>query len=86
MSSADFEYLINLMGHRINKKDTNYRQAIPVKERLAITLRFLATGDSYHSLMYVFKVSKQSISVIVPEVCEVLIDVLKNYLKVNRLK
>jgi hypothetical protein len=36
--------------------------------------------------MYVFKISKQSISVIVPEVCEVLIDVLKNYLKVNRLK
>lgn len=86
MSSADFEYLINLVGDRISKKDTNYRQAIPVKERLAITLRFLATGDSYHSLMYVFKVSKQSISVIVPEVCEALIDVLKNYIKVNRLK
>ncbi|XP_025424626.1 uncharacterized protein LOC112693663 [Sipha flava] len=26
MSSADFEYLINLVGDRISKKDTNYRQ------------------------------------------------------------
>lgn len=60
MSCADFEYLIiliNLVGHRISKKDTNYRNAIPVKELLAITLRFIATvnGGSYHSLMNVFK-------------------------------
>lgn len=83
MTSTDFEFLINLVGHKIGKKDTYYRDAIPVNERLAIALRFLATGDSYHSLMYTFKVSKQSISLIVPEVCEALVDALKNYLKVN---
>lgn len=83
MSSEDFEKLINLVGHRIAKKDTNYREAIPVRERLAITLRFLATGDSYHSLMYLFKVSKQSISIIVPDVCDALIEVLKECLMVN---
>jgi len=83
MSSADFEFLINLVGHRIGKKNTNYRDAIPVNERLAVALRFLATGDSYHSLMYTFKMSKQSISLIVPEVCAALIDALKDYLKVK---
>jgi len=50
MSPAEFQYLINLVGEQISKKDTIYRKAIPVQERLAITLRFLATGDSYVSL------------------------------------
>lgn len=53
MSVTDFEYLLNLVGPKIAKRNTNYRDAIPLHERLAVTLRFLATGDSYTSLMYV---------------------------------
>jgi hypothetical protein len=49
MAPADFEFLINSIGPKIVKKDSTYRAAIPVKERLAVTLWFLATGDSYTS-------------------------------------
>lgn len=59
------------------------REAIPVQERLAVTLRFLASGDSYMSLSYLFKISKQSIYKIVPEVCVSIIHVLKEYIKVS---
>jgi hypothetical protein len=38
MSSAGFEHFINLVGHKISKRDTNYRDYIPVKEQLAIML------------------------------------------------
>nr|CAH7734679.1 unnamed protein product [Callosobruchus chinensis] len=55
MSSEDFEILINLIGPKLEKKNTRFREAIPIKERLAITMRFLATGYFYTSL---FKVSK----------------------------
>nr|CAH7723203.1 unnamed protein product [Callosobruchus chinensis] len=44
MSSEDFEILINLIGPKVEKKNTRCREAIPIKERLAITMRFLATG------------------------------------------
>ncbi|GBN92305.1 hypothetical protein AVEN_248622-1 [Araneus ventricosus] len=78
MSSADFEKLIRLIAPKVAKKDTKFRSAIPVAERLAITLRFLATGDSFSSLDYLTGVSKQSISSIVMDVCRALIQVLKS--------
>lgn len=85
MSSSDFEYLLQKISPTIARKDTDWRDAIPVKVRLAVTLRYLATGDSYRSLHYLFKISSQVISIIVPEVCLALNDVLKDLVKVNHI-
>ncbi|KAF7272115.1 hypothetical protein GWI33_015079 [Rhynchophorus ferrugineus] len=82
MSAKEFEWLLNAIGPEITKQNTNYREAIPTKERLAITLRFLASGDSYTSLSHLFKISKQAISSIVPDVCKAVIKSLQNYIKV----
>jgi hypothetical protein len=83
MHSDDYDLLLNLIGPKIARKNTVFREAISVQERLAVTLRFLATGDSYTSLQYLFKFSKQSISKIVPEVCEAIVEVLKHNIKVR---
>ena len=83
MSKSDFEFLLNAIGPRITKRDTNMRSSIPITTRLAITLRFVATGDSYRTLMYLFKVHFSSICCIVPEVCEALIESLKEFIKVS---
>jgi hypothetical protein len=55
----------DLVGPRISKKDTSFRKAIPVAERLAVTLRFLASGDSFTSLSFLCKMSKETISIII---------------------
>jgi hypothetical protein len=42
MSPKEFEFLINLSGEKISKKDTAFRKAFSFQERLALTLHFLA--------------------------------------------
>ena len=54
------------------------RAPIPAEERLAATLRFLASGETYDSLMHQYRIHKTTISKIVPEVCQAIYDTLKD--------
>jgi len=60
-------------------------KGISVRERLALTLRFLASGDTYVSLQYLFIISNQAISCIAPEVCEALVEKLKDYVWIRQM-
>lgn len=83
MSAVDFEFLLNEIGPLIRKRDTNMRKAIPVQERFCVALRFFATGDSFESLSYLFKMSPQTVSTCVFEVCNALCQVLQDQIKVS---
>jgi len=63
-----FREMVDRLAPRISKHQ-DCRPGLPAGLRLAITLRFLATGDSYHSLAFSFRVSYSTISILVPEVC-----------------
>ncbi len=60
-------------GWHIEKQDTNYRIALPVGLKLAITLRYQATGDTYKTLMYGISVPDNTICDFIPKVCESII-------------
>lgn len=83
MSLTDFEYLLSQISSKISKQDTQLREAIPARIRLAITLRYLATGDDFQSLHFLFKISPQLISNIISEVCHALNEALKDEVKVR---
>ena len=85
MSPSEFEFLIHLVEEKILKKDIIFRKATSVQERLAQTLHFLVSGDPYVSLQYLFKISKEAISCILPKVCEALVEKLKAYIQVRQI-
>ena len=68
-----FDELLGRLEHRITKQDMWSRPALAPGLRLAITLRYLAAGDSYKSLMYGFRVAHNTICLLVREVCEAII-------------
>ena len=68
--------LIEKTKVRLTKQNTRLRKPLDPEEKLAVTLRFLATGESYSSLSYQYRISTSAISCFVPDVCEVIYDVL----------
>lgn len=54
------------------------REPIAAGERLAVTLRFLSTGETYQSLQYQFRISASALSLIIPDVCKAILHVLKD--------
>ena len=64
-----FLELVDRVGPRIQKMDTNYREALEPGLKIAITLRYLASGNSYRSLQYSFRVASNTISLLVAETC-----------------
>ncbi len=69
-----FFELVDRLLPRIEKQDTWYQKALQPGLKVAITLQYLATGDSYHSLMYNFQVAHNTISSIVRDVCKAIIN------------
>lgn len=86
-SPDQFDILLELIRPVISKRDTHLRKAISADARLAITLRYLSSGDSYRSLMLLFRVPHNTISGIVPETCKAIYMALcENYLKVRKAR
>jgi hypothetical protein len=53
MDTATFDELLQLVAPLIQRQDTHFRKAIPPGERLAVTLRFLASGKLKYNILYI---------------------------------
>lgn len=76
MSRDQFHEILGKIQPLISKQSTAMGgDPISAGERLALTLRFLDTGESFHSLHFQFRISCRGVSYIVYEVCEAIQDV-----------
>lgn len=78
MSPESFQYLLNVVGPSISKKDTRFRKSISAGERLSVTLHYLAYGGSQQSLQFSYRIGKSSISKIINETCSAIWNCLKD--------
>ena len=72
MDVPHFQELLSLISSDLQKTETRMRKPITPKERLALTLRFLATGETFRSLEFQFRISRKAISYIVDKVVDAI--------------
>ena len=82
MTPEFFEMTKTRLEPCLARQATNYRAPISVGEKLAFTIRYLATGESYTSLSCQFRVGRSTISKFLQEVCRAIQDEFtREYLK-----
>lgn len=85
MTPTQFQSLLEKVTPLIEKKVTNFRAPISAAERLQVTLRYLATGETQSSLQLLFRIKQNTISGIIAETVIAIYNVLaKDYLTTPR--
>ncbi|KAJ6639530.1 Protein ANTAGONIST OF LIKE HETEROCHROMATIN PROTEIN 1 [Pseudolycoriella hygida] len=82
LTPSIFNELLAMVEPLIRKQNTKLRQSIPPEKRLAITLKYLASGETFYSLSSQFCVGASTIGDIVPETCKAIAVALKDFMKV----
>nr|CAI5833318.1 unnamed protein product [Callosobruchus analis] len=72
MSLQQFDQLLSIIEKDIEKQKTNYRERISARERLAVCLRYLATGNSFRSMAFTYRMGRATVSNIVEDVCDAI--------------
>ena len=73
-----FDELLQRITPVIQRQHTRLRPPLEAGLKLALTLRHLATGDRYPTLHYDFRCGRINVGVIVQEVCQAIIQELKD--------
>ncbi|XDV11211.1 hypothetical protein PO909_000212 [Leuciscus waleckii] len=69
MSAEQMDELLSIIGPELTRQSTNYRAAIEPKQRLAVGLRYLASGDSMVSLAFSYRLGHATVMNSVHMVC-----------------
>nr|XP_034194792.1 uncharacterized protein LOC117611013 [Osmia lignaria] len=76
MDSRTFEMVLAKISKKISKKNTTFRKAISPRQKLMVCLRFLATGDSYQTIAFSYRLGHSTVQSICLEVCNAINEIL----------
>ena len=72
MTLSTFQYLLNLVIHRIRRQDTQIRRAIDAETRLCITLHHPTSGVNFRNLAFIYALGRRTVSEIVYNTCDAI--------------
>ncbi|XP_024082199.1 protein ALP1-like [Cimex lectularius] len=78
MSWECFNVLLLKVKSGLTKQKTFFQEPISPSERLAVCLRFLATGDSFKSISYSYRLGHSTVCQIVNSTCRTIVTELMN--------
>ena len=82
MTKSNFDFLVEILYPKLAKKDTIMRNSIKPAEMCCLALQFLATGESFRSLHFQFRLGRKTVSQIIQDVCKAIYEVMGSlYLK-----
>ncbi|KAL0861420.1 hypothetical protein ABMA27_008964 [Loxostege sticticalis] len=76
MSKENFDILLNELKSALTRQQTRFKTPIEPKQRLAVCLRYLATGDSYLTISFSFRLGHTTVHQIVNSTCRAIVNVL----------
>ena len=72
MSPQRFDHLLGIVGPELTRQPTNFRSPISPGATLAVTLRFLATGDSMQTIAFSYRLGHSTVCNIIKDTCDAL--------------
>lgn len=82
VTKGTFAFILNKVSEDISRKDAVMRKAIPARDRLTITLYFLASTIEYKTIYNLFGVSAAFVCFCVKEVRQAIRKRLRNVLNI----
>ena len=70
MTPQRFDHLLSLVGPLISHQETKFRAPVSANERLAVTLRYLATGDSMQTIAFSYRLGHSTVCNIIDHTCD----------------
>jgi len=74
MPPAMYDEIVERLTPLLLKQTTNWRAPLDPGLKVALTLRHLASGSKYCDMQYAWRVPHNTISVVVREVCEAIVE------------
>ena len=82
VSRETFLFICDRLKGSIGRKNTSFRKAVSVQQRVAVTLWILATPCEYRTVSHLFGLARSTVCCIVKDTCKAIIKVLlPSYIK-----
>ena len=73
LTKSQFNQVLDLIKNDISSDGSIFREGILAKEKLVVTLRHLAGGESHKTLSLYFMIGRPTISKFIPKVLQAII-------------